>query len=150
MIFDRKKSHVYDSVRIRDQKIKKFLPLTDEDIYILDRGTVTAETINRIEEKQAELKRLFNEIGYWNTPIENKSWDSSMIFYTEDHKRLVENSICLLDAFYAFSYTPKSLKAEYTYSAWNDLEKLLYDLDEMVEIVKSNYRECGLAECGGD
>lgn len=150
MIFDRKRSHVYDSIRIRDKKIKKFLPLTDDDIYILERGTVTVETINRIEEKQSELKSLFNGIGYWNTPIENKSWNGSMIFYAEDHKRLLENSICLLEAFYAFSYTPKSLIAEYTYSSWNDLEKLLYDLGEMVEIVKSNYRECGNAECGGD
>lgn len=150
MIFDRKRSHVYDSIRIRDQKIKKFLPLTDEDIYILERGTVTVETINRIEEKQSELKSILNGMGYWNTPTENKTWNESMIFFAEDHERLVKNTLHLLNAFYIFDDTPKTLIAEYTYSAWNDLEKLLYDLGRMADVTQSNYRECGVAECGGD
>lgn len=150
MIFDRKRSHVYDSVRIRDQKIKKFLPLTDEDIYILERGTVTVETINRIEEKQSELKGILNSMGYWNTPTENKLWNESMIFFAEDHERLVKNAVHLLNAFYIFDDTPKTLIAEYDYSAWNDLEKILYDLGRMADVTQSNYRECGVAECGGD
>ena len=150
MIFDRKRSHVYDSIRIRDQKIKKFLPLTDEDIYILERGAVTVETINRIEEKQSELKSILNRMGYWNTPTENKLWNESMIFFAEDHERLVKNAVHLINAFYTFDDTPKTLIAEYTYSAWNDLEKILYDLGRMANVTRSNYRECGIAECGGD
>ena len=149
MIFDRTKSHAEDSQKIRDQKVKKGIALTEEDIYILERGMVTVDTLNRIEEKQDELKKLLNDMGYWNTPISNKVWNPSMVFNSGDLKRIFENSKVLRNAFFVLAETPSNPRASYEYNHWNSLEKILYDIETMVGTVKSNYKKCGKIRCGG-
>lgn len=148
MIFDRLKSHTEACKKIREQKIKKGLALTEEDIYILERGMVTIGTLNRIEEKQDELKNFLNDMGYWNTPIANKVWDSSMVFNSGDLKRIFENSKVLRNAFFVLAETPSNPRASYEYNHWNSLEKILYDIETVVGAVKSNYSECGHIQCG--
>ena len=84
MIFDRTQNDVDTAILLRNTKIKKFEALTESEITILEKGTITYNTLNRIEDKQEELKNLFNDMGYWNTPTTNKVWEMiflmSMIF----------------------------------------------------------------------
>ena len=62
MIFDRTASDVDAAIKIRDEKVKSYQELTEEDVDILERGFITLNTINRIEEKQSELKSLLNNM----------------------------------------------------------------------------------------
>ena len=65
MIFDRTAADVEEAIRIRKEKVQKMQDLTEEEINILERGTLTINTLNRIEEKQEELKNLFEQDFYF-------------------------------------------------------------------------------------
>lgn len=148
MIFDRTKQDVQNAVKIRDEKIKSFQEITAEEEAILNRGMLTAQTLNRIEQKQEDLKNLFNEMGYWNTPVENKQWSTNQLFDEVEFNRIVNNANVLRGAFFVFKGTPPTPPVSYYYEDINALEKILFDLDVMINDVKSHYRECGAFECG--
>lgn len=148
MIFNRTKNDVENAVKIRDTKIKTFQNLTNDDIEVLERGFFTLNTIRRIQEKQTDLKGLFAEMGYYNTPIVIKEFDDTMFFSEVDFQQLIDNVNILRNAFFVFSSTPKTPPISYHYDDINALEKILYDLDVMINYVKSLYIECGNVECG--
>lgn len=150
MIFDRTLQDVNNAIEIRNQKVQKGLSLTEEDIETLERGTLTIVTLNRIEDRQRELKNIFNDIGYWNVPITNKIWDYTQIFDEIEFERILNNTNILKNAFFVYAETPNTPSVSYHYEDINSLEKILFDLDVMINDVKSNYRICGTFEAGED
>lgn len=150
MIFNRTQSDVNDAIRIRAEKIQNGIELTNDDVISLERGMLTFNTLNRIEEKQETLKNLINELGYWNTNISNNHWDKTKIFTESDFQRIVNNTKILRDAFITFSTTPKKINTSYHFDNINSIERILYDLDLMIDDVKGLYRECGNIESGDD
>lgn len=157
MIFDRTQNDVDTARILRDTKVK-FDPvtmqpinseeLTESEIAILEKGTITINTLNRIETKQEELKNLFNEMGYWNTPIINKMWGENDIFNADEFQRILDNTNVLRQAFFVYKATPNTPPISYYWDDINSLEKILNDLDVMINDVNSNYRECGTFESG--
>jgi hypothetical protein len=151
MIYDRTQADVDEAVRIRKEKVQNFEDLTEEDIRILERGTLTINTLNRIEEKQEELKNLFAEDFYFSEAMEHKSWTYTDYFKKSDFDRISKNLDSLKEAYFTYASTPDTPNNNYTkFETINDIEKILYDLDIMINDVKSNYRECGTIECGED
>ena len=151
MIFDRTQNDVDTAILLRDTKVKNFEELTESEIATLEKGTITINTLNRIENKQEELKNLFNDIGYWNTPITNKQWTENDIFDNNgerDFQRILDNTNILRQAFFVYKDTPNTPPVSYHWQDINSLEKILYDLDVMINDVKSDYRQCGTFECG--
>ena len=149
MIFDRTQNDVDTAILLRDTKVKKFETLTESEIATLEKGTLTINTLNRIENKQEELKNLFNEIGYWNTPIFTRQWAYADIFEGAQFDRILNNLEILIKAFFIYKNTPNVPDNNYRkYQTINDVEKILYDLDLMINDVKSHYRECGTFESG--
>jgi hypothetical protein len=149
MIFDRTQNDVDTAILIRRNKVQKFQALTDEEIETIEKGTITINTLNRIEEKQQVLKGLFEEMGYWGSSISNKSWNATDIFDIDDFQRLLENTNSLRKAFFVYKDTPNTPLPNFHFTNINSLEKILFDLDVMINDVKSNYRICGTFECGG-
>lgn len=160
MIFDRTQNDVDTAIRLRNEKVK-FDPitmqpinpeeLTESEIATLEKGTITYNTLNRIETKQDELKNLFNDMGYWNTPITNKQWTENDIFDNNgerDFQRILDNTNILRQAFFVYKDTPNTPPISYHWQDINALEKILYDLDVMINDVKSHYKECGTFVCG--
>lgn len=155
MIFDRTQNDV-DTARILRNKKVKFDPitmqpinldeLTPDELQTLNKGTFNYTDLNRIETKQEELKNLFNEIGYWNTPITNKAWGENDIFNVDEFQRILDNTNVLRKAFFVYKDTPNTPPVSYHYNDINALEKILNDLDVMMNDVKSHYRECGTFE----
>lgn len=152
MIIDRIQADVDEAIKIRNEKVKTFQALTESEITTLERGTMTINTLNRIEEKQSELKNLLNELGYWNTAnVKCKTnWTYTDIFRDEDFQRIIDNENILRKAFFGYTDTPETPDISYHYEDINSLEKILVDLDVMINDVKSNYRECGNYNCGED
>ena len=152
MIFDRTQNDVDTAILLRNTKVKKFETLTESEIATLEKGTLTINTLNRIENKQEELKNLFNNMGYWNTPITNKTWGENDIFNADEFQRILDNTNVLRQAFFVYKSTPNTPPISYHYNDINALEKILYDFDNeiggMIKDVKSNYRECGTLESG--
>ena len=157
MIFDRTQNDVDTAIRLINEKVKfdsvTMQPinpevLTESEIATLEKGTLTINTLNRIENKQEELKNLFNNMGYWNTPITSKVWGENYIFNVDEFERIIDNTNVLRQAFFVYKDTPNTPPVSYHYSNINALEKILYDLDVMINDVKSLYRECGTFESG--
>lgn len=158
MIYDRTQADIDSSIKIRSEKIKfdeagehiVTDPLTDSELETLERGTLSINTLNRIEQKQAELVGLFNGIGYYNIVTINKTWSIGDDFFVEDIQRVIANEKKLIDAFFVYKDTPQLPTSFLAYEDTNSVEKILHDLDVMINDVKSNYRECGNFNCGGD
>ena len=148
MIYDRTKSDVDAALSIRADYVQKNAELTAEQVEQLERGTITINTLNRIENKQKSLKSLFNDMGYWNTPTTNKEWQYTDIFDEVNFQRIIDNLDILCNAFFVFTSTPKTPPVSYHYEDINSLEKILFDLDVMINDVKSRYRRCGTFRCG--
>jgi hypothetical protein len=149
MIFDRKQIDVDTAIRLINEKVKTFQELSENEIKTLEKGTLTINTLNRIENMQEVLKGLFEEMGYFNTPISVKKWQYSDIFKIEDFDRILNNLKLLKDAFFIFENTPDIPDNNYRkFQTINAVEKILYDLDVMINDVKSYYLECGTFECG--
>lgn len=150
MIYDRTQKDVDAAKQIRENKIKSFQTLTDDDIATLERGMLTHNTLNRIEAKQAELKGIFNNMGYYNTSIATKTdWAAGDLFYNSDIQRLIDNENVLRKAFFDYASTPSTPNISFHYNDINALEKILVDLEDMTAEVTANYYECGALECGG-
>ena len=149
MIYNRTQKDVDDAIRLISEKVKTFQELTTQDIETLERGTLTINTLNRIEEKTQELSELLNNIGYWHSPFVAKHWEFGQIFHLEDFERILNNLKILRDSFLVYKDTPEVPYANYTrYQTINDVEKLLHDLERLIPDVISHYRECGTFECG--
>ena len=87
-------------------------------------------------------------MGYWNTPITNKVWGENDIFNVDEFQRIIDNTNVLRQAFFIYKDTPNTPPISYYFEDINALEKILYDLDVMINDVKSHYRECGTFESG--
>lgn len=149
MIYDRTASDVASAKKMRLEKVQKFIDLTDEEVETLERGLLTINTLNRIENKQAEIKAMLDNMGYFNTPVINKTWTLNDIFTADDFQRIIDNNIALRAAFYALSDSPKNAIAKYYYEEFNSLEKILFDISSNIEYAVSKYRRCGTFNCGG-
>lgn len=150
MIFNRTLSDVTAAIEIRDSKVKKFAELTQDDINKLERGLVTHNTLNRIEEKQTELRTLLRQAGYYMGELVTKQWTVSDIFRKDDFERIIKNTDALRKAFFTYTDTPNTPNAKYHYENFNDLEKILDDLERMIDGMKNLYRICGTFNCGED
>lgn len=149
LIYNRTEADVENAKRIRAEKVQQGVDLTASDVEILERGTLTINTLNRIEEKQEELKNLFEEDFYFVDKIECKKWTMSDYFKQSDFDRILTNLEMLVKAYLVYTSTPAIPDGNYRkYETINDAEKILFDLDLMINDVKSHYRECGTIECG--
>ena len=149
MIFDRTQNDVDTAILLRDTKVKNFEELTEREIATLEKGTLTINTLNRIESKQEELKNLFNDMGYWNTPISTRQWAYADIFEGTQFDRILNNLEILIKSFFIYKDTPNVPDNNYRkYQTINDVEKIIYDLDVMINDVKSRYKRCGTFRCG--
>lgn len=144
MIIDRTHNDVLKSIELA-QRGGVF---SEKEIETLERGMVTINTLNRIEEKQKEIANLISEMGY-SVSIENKTWKQQDVFFFEDLKRIVSNVEKLRTSFFALNETPANPRAEYHYREFNLIEKVLLDIQNNAVFAEENYKICGSAECGG-
>jgi hypothetical protein len=149
MIFDRKQSDVDDSLEIISEKVKKNIELSADDLATLEKGTITASTLNRIENKERELQDRLCEMYYFSPIFSSKNWEMGDIFKENEFQRIIENLHALRDSFFLYRMTPSELGISYDFENLNNIERNLYDLERMSDFVLANYKECGTFESGG-
>ena len=147
MITDRTASDVSLAKTLR-AKVQSGQTLSDAEISIMERGTITINTLNRIENKQAELKKLLANEGYYNTPIQNKTWGYTKYFKENEFRRILNNLNVLRSAFFVYADTPGTPPISFHYENINALEKVLFDIETMLNDMIDRFRECGTFECG--
>lgn len=149
MITDRTQADVDNAKKIREEKVKMFKTLTSSDINTLERGMMTINTLNRIESKQVELTIYINSLGYWNISIYNKTnWTYEDFFLKQDFQRIIDNMNILRSGFFTYLNTPNTPNISFYYQDINALEKILVDLELMIDEIKSRHKRCGTFRCG--
>ena len=148
MIFDRKKSDVDNSKTLILNKVQKNISLSEEEINTLEKGTLTINTLNRIENRQSELFSLLSSIGYYAPQIVTKTWTYDDLFTSDEFERIVKNTETLRNASLVYKNTPITPIADYYFENLNAIEKILYDIENMTSEIKSLFLECGTFECG--
>ena len=148
MITDRTLNDVTEAKKIRASKIQKFIELTDEETAIVEKGLITLNTLNRIEIKQAEVDSMLYRMGYTGGEIVNKYWSNATYFNEYDLQRIVDNVATLRKKFFVVADTPRNPKSRFDYIEFNNIEKILVDIETMIDDMKSYYRECDTFYCG--
>lgn len=148
MIYDRTIEDVDEAVRIVNERVKRFLPLTASEWDKLERGLMTVDTINRIESKQAEIRNSLNKNGYYNNVGLNKSWELNGYFMQEDLDRLARNTEMLRNSIKVYIDTPNAPKPIYHFEEINKMEKILVDLEKIATSIKLKYKRCNTFNCG--
>ena len=149
MIYNRTASDVETAKTLRGL-LQARNTLTSEQIAELERLSCTDDMLNRVENKQAELAVILSGYAYM-VHIENKTdWQNEEIFTHQHHQRLLNNLDALKQAYYIYSTTPKTPTYMYGYEEANSIEKILVDIEAMIEDMEGRFRECGNFECGGD
>lgn len=148
MIFNRTEADVTEAKRIILEKVQKFLALSNTEIEILEKGCLTINTLNRIENEQRRLNEVLNDMGYWNIKMTNKEWAISDVFDEQNFQRLLTNIDVLRDAFFTYSETPVTPNISYHFQAINEMEKILNDIGEIITYTQANYKICGNFSCG--
>ena len=147
MIFNRTIEDVQKAKKIIEEKVKKFQALSATEQDVLDRALLNVKALNRIESKQISLKQELQDMGYY-AHTANSSWTEDVWFNTADWLRLIDNTFALRDAFFVYSTTPMVVLPKYSFLYVNNLEKILYDLQTMIDFTKSIYRESDTFEAG--
>ena len=149
MIYDRTEQDVIDAVKIREEKVKNGISLTEGELEKLERGFCGIDTLNRIEQKQLEIAIKLSAAGYKSGRVASKIWKDSNFVFSHELKRIAENNRSLRESFYVLSETPENAVGTYHYEDFNKLEKVLNDLEVVYNGMVSLYKECGDAESGG-
>lgn len=147
MIFDRTQNDVDTAIVLRNTKVKSFADLTNEEIIMLERGTITINTLNRIENKQIEIAELFSNLSI-NVDIKNKNWEEAQIFNRAEFQRILDNLNVLVKSFCVYSNTPNIPKISYHFEDINAIEKILFDLEELYNKALKSFVYCGIIYCG--
>lgn len=148
MICDRTRYDVVKANSIWKNKVQKFKTLSRADLLTLERGRVTIDTLNRIESKQQDIVDKIPEIGYYVDGVATKEWGGTDIFGLADFERILENLEKIRKAYFVASETPSVPAPELHYTVFNDIEKMLVDIEGIYDYMTSHYLECGAAECG--
>lgn len=150
MIYDRTEQDVLSAIELKKrlQSGDLLSSLDEDDVKTLERGTLTISTLNRIEGNCEQLVGLFRNVGYYMKPLQVASWSYEDYFKQSDFDRILSNIDKLRNAFYVYSYTPKTPGDNYRkFQIINDVEKILHDLHSMVQDIVSHYRQCGTFQC---
>lgn len=149
MIYNRTISDVEKARELRKSKVQKGIALSDSEKDTMERGTLTVNTLNRIEEKYCMIFDELCEMGYYSKAKTNDvEWTEDKLLNASNYERICSNSAYLIDAYYVFPSTPAPPLPTYHYETLNAIEKIIVDLESMITSMKQYYTECGTIECG--
>lgn len=161
LIYDRTESDETASAAIRKsyQTLGNWSGLTDAERTQLERGTLTYNTLNRVEAAVKLLAAALTSAGYpvEVTPVlkgskaEDREWQEGDVLYRPQWTTYIDNVQKLRDAYYTLAETGE-LPApgdKLKYTGANTIEKVLADIDLLLDGMKSIYRRAGTFTAGG-
>ena len=161
LIYDRAESDETASAAIRKsyQTLGNWSGLTDAERAQLERGTLTYNTLNRVESAVKPLAAALTSAGYpvEVTPVlkgsksEDREWQEGDVLYRPQWTTYIDNVQKLRDAYYTLAETGE-LPApgdKLKYTGANTIEKVLADIDLLLDGMKSIYRRAGTFTAGG-
>lgn len=162
LIYDRTKSDETASAAIRKsyQTLGNWSGLTDTERAQLERGTLTYNTLNRVESAVKLLSAALTSAGYpveiapvlKGSKAEDREWQEGDIVLWAQWSMYLNNVQRLRDAYYTLAETGELPAPEdkLNYQGANTIEKILADIDLLIDCMKSSYRRCGTFRAGNN
>lgn len=102
------------------------------------KGALNASDLNRVEENVSTIA------GFLDVPIETKKWVPNTIPRVSDYQRIRDNVESIRNAWYDLPDTPVTPQNPLnTYQKWNDIERILHDINYTYQKTIENYNYCG-------
>lgn len=109
------------------------------------RGVLNADDLNRIENN---CKEIGDKIAI---PVTVKSWAVGGLPRVSDYARIRKNVEDIRNGYGIKSDTPETPKSPLNaYQKWNDIEKILYDVNDLYERTMSAKVYCGEMYAGNE
>ena len=146
LIYDRTQADVNRAIELNDKYNKG--TITPSEILEWDnflKGAYNYTDLNRIEQWCDYIAEQLNLYGYKvniTTNIELYDWDMEDFPTKETMKTIRDNVEKLKEAFIAFTYVPGNLE-KMTYEKANNLEKVLHELDILINNMIANFYYSG-------
>lgn len=162
LVYDRTEDDVTSSAAIRStyQALGNWSGLTTAERAQLERGTLTYNTLNRVESAVKLLAAALTSAGYpvAVTPVlkgskaEDREWQEGDIVRRAQWAIYLDNVQRLRDAYYTLAETGELPAPEdkLGYEGANTIEKILADIDLLIDCMKSSYRRCGTFRAGNN
>ncbi len=120
---------------------------TTKDLYdMTDKAYYNATDLNRVESSTEYISKLLKLYSYFHEDLElKKDWLMTDLPTESQMKRYLLNIKSLIDAFYLFPDSPtlpETMDNLDIYKA-NDIEKILNDLNTLIENMISQFYYCG-------
>lgn len=125
--------------------------VTSEEKEQLERGTYTYNTLNRVESAVRDLAAVLTSYGY-NVKVSTKTnWGAQDYFNEENLQRYLENLDTLKNVFYTYATTPITplLVDMFFIDAANSIEKILFDIEDLITKLSKGFRKMGTFSMGG-
>lgn len=101
------------------------------------KGALNISDLNRIESNTAQLASLLA------VTVQTKTWNYNDIPRASDYLRIRNNVQAVRDAWAALSDTPETpTQPLVTYQKWNDIERILHDVNYVYERTMNSYYYC--------
>lgn len=153
LIYDRTEADVTEAVRI-ERKLHKGEALSAAETAAWNagmKGGYNASDMNRVESAVKTLAAELNSAGYPVEITETADWLPGDTVTREQWEIYLENVRRLRAAYYTLAETGELPKPEdkLGYVGANNIEKVLADIDLLLDGMKSIYRRAGTFTAGG-
>lgn len=114
------------------------------------KGNYNISDLNRIGEWQQYIMDLLNENGYYVKVTPKTNWNKYDLPRQSDIDKIKDDTMALKDAYYTYATTPTLVTGVnyVTYVDANDIEKIFYDIEYLVNSMKSYFVYSGVAVSG--
>lgn len=114
------------------------------------KGALNISDLNRIESNTVYLHDKLYALGYRCDVISHDDWTVSDLFYLTDMDRIRQNIINLVGCYYDFNDSPTIVLGNYnlTVTDINDVEKVIFDINVILERMLQTFRYCGTFYAG--
>lgn len=121
-----------------------------------EKGGYNFSDLNRIEKWCEYLSNLLNKLSYNNIIYVKTDWEMPDLMTEQNSpteaqmERIRTNLIALRNAYFTFYETPATPENLdfMNFQKANEVEKILFDIDKMLEIMENNFIYCGISNCG--
>lgn len=147
LVYDRTQTDVDNAqqIRARYQSLADWTGLTAAEVAQLERGTLTYKTMNRVTSAVSELEQRLVRDGYSVGKLSIREYEETGAISRSDWAQYLANVQTLRDTFYTLKETEELPRAEdkLGFNGANTIEKILADIDILLEWMEKGYRRCG-------
>ena len=144
------KTPIYDrslnDITFATAKLKEWVADKSLDRYDL-KGCLNVADINRIEGNIQYVSEHLNRLGY-TQEVDTKVWNISDIPTTADVTRIVRNLNALVSAYDVEESTPSVPEGMLSYTEINDIEKIIWDIEFLLDLMDLAFRKSGTFKAG--